>query len=223
MRVNLASDPRVIAVAGLLDRSEHEVVGLLHWLWSWADAHTENGIAVGVSCAWITRMTGVGGFCEALVEVGWLEFTDNAMRIPGFDQHNGTSAKARANGAKRVAKFKAKQKPQPEPVPEEAPKRKKHGKVAPLVDLLSGEFKHLLKGPKSQAVKDWVNHLNQRLSKTYTDIGAARLLKRIDGMTDDDLFRGVEFSIDGNYMKLVIPNNERTNAGKPKRPEEYPE
>jgi hypothetical protein len=225
MRVNLPSDPQVIKISRLLDCSEFKVVGLLHWLWGWADAHTEDGRAVGIDCLWINRQAGVEGFCEALVQVGWLLMHEDGIEIPNFAHHNGASAKTRANTARRAANFKNRQTPTTngpkEPVRTEKP-RKTFGKVDPIVKLLEGPYAHLLIGDKEEDLKLWVNHLSQRLPKTYSDAGARALLKRIDEMDADELHSGVEFSLESNYQKLVVPKEYKKNDG-PKRFEEYPE
>ena len=228
MRANLSSDPHVIKVARLLDCSEFKVVGLLHWLGSWADSHTEDGKAVGIDCKWINEQAKEPEFCNALLEVGWLILHEDGIEIPNFAHHNGASAKSRANTARRVAKHKAKTQAGyvPKPAQKAAPRtRSKTSKTQPLLTLLQGEYRHLLEDEeKAQSLKDWIDHLNQRLTKTYSDGGANALLKRIDEMTADELQRGVEFSLEGNYQKLVIPkeyHGQQRQSGP--RYEEYPD
>lgn len=104
MRVSLATDPAVIGMATSLDRSEFEVVGMLHHLWSWADAHSRDGHADGVTGKWINRFIQCDGFADAVVKVGWLHITDTGIVFPDFDRHNGQSAKARGLAASRKQK-----------------------------------------------------------------------------------------------------------------------
>ena len=212
MRVNLTSDPQVIKESRLLDCSEFKVVGLLHWLGGWADSHTEDGRAVGIDCAWINRQTQTEGFCEALVDVGWLIMLDDGIEIPKFNHHNGSSAKSRANSARRAANYKTRQKatPREQPKPKEKPKpkpRAKFPKIEPLMVLLreGGEFAYLLESDKKECVTQWVNHLNERLPKAYSAPGAKALLLRMDEMSLEDLERAVEYSLEGNYQKLILP------------------
>ena len=210
MRVNLSSDPQVIKVARLLGCNEHMVVGLLHWLWGWADSHTEDGKAVGIDCAWINRQAQTEGFCEALAKVGWLVMLEDGIEIPNFDHHNGTSAKSRANSARRAASYKTRKKVQPEEKPKakEAKKLKaKYPKVEPVLSLMrqDQEFAYLMESDKSTYVEQWVNHLNERLIKAYSKPGAKALLQRISNMTTDELQRAVEYSLEGNYQKLCLP------------------
>lgn len=48
MRISLAEDPAVIAMAAVLGESEFTIVGRLHHLWGWADVQSRDGHARGV-------------------------------------------------------------------------------------------------------------------------------------------------------------------------------
>lgn len=227
MRVNLTSDPQVIKVSRLLECSEFKVVGLLHWLWSWADTHTEDGRAVGIDCVWINRQTGTEGFCEALVSVGWLVMHEDGIEIPNFSTHNGSSAKSRANGAKRAASFKARKAQPPvtnepkTPVRTRKP-RKTYGKVDSIMTLLDKEFSHLMEGEKAKSVSTWVAHLAEMLNKPYTERGARTLLTKLDQMPANYLAECVDFSLQNNYQGLFPPKQQH-GQGQPSKPkfEEY--
>lgn len=215
MRVNLASDPAVIQMADKLDSSENEVVGLLHAIWSWADGHTEDGTASGVSLRWLDRFLSKPGFANAMVECGWLEVTDNGLVFPGFERHNGKSAKKRAQTKNRQQSYR-----NAESVTEASPEKrreeksinkpkaaKSHGKIDPLVKLLQGEFEALAKNSdKRESLKTWLAHLKERLTSKYSESGARTHLKRIDEMSPEDFSKAVEYSTESNYQKLIIPN-----------------
>lgn len=106
MRTNLDTDPRVSEIATSLAIPELHVVGCLWKLWSWADAHSLDGNAIRVTSVTLDRYTGVEGFAEALRKAGWLEGRDSALTFPRFAEHNGQTAKTRADNAKRVAKHR---------------------------------------------------------------------------------------------------------------------
>mgnify|MGYP003627777804 CR=1 FL=1 len=213
MRVNLTSDPAVIKVSRLLDCSEFKVVGLLHWLWGWADTHTEDGNAVGIDCVWINKQAGVEGFCEALVDVGWLEMHKDGITIPNFSSHNGASAKSRANGARRAANFKAKKEETPiYNAPAKPIRTKKVKKTVRKTDeiekLLASEFPHLLNEDKAEATKTWMAELAETLKKPYTERGARQLLKLMDDMSPEELTASVAMSLQRNYQGLFPPNKQ---------------
>ncbi len=104
MRSNLDEDPAVISIAETLKIPEVYVVGLCWKLWRWADEQTINGCAHGVTDSWVDRYTGATGFAQAMVKVGWLDFTNGSMSIPKFDRHISNSAKSRALSQRRMEK-----------------------------------------------------------------------------------------------------------------------
>jgi len=105
MRSNLWDDPRV---AGLCDRSnasEAAVIGGLYWLWSSADQHSIDGVMLGLTSRLIDRKTGIKGFGDALIAIGWIADHPEGIRIVRFEEHNGRSAKRRC--AESVRKMSA--------------------------------------------------------------------------------------------------------------------
>lgn len=101
MRGNLWDDPRIARICDITDQPEAMVVGALYWLWASADQHTEDGLLPGLSTRAIDRKTGVAGFADALIQIGWLADHPEGVRIVKFTEHNGASAKRRAEDAKR--------------------------------------------------------------------------------------------------------------------------
>jgi hypothetical protein len=102
MRVDLATDPAVIQIAALTELDEDAVVGKLYRVWAWADAHTTDG-RLGCGLTVVDRMARHDGFAAAMESVGWLAVDDRGVYLPGFEKHNGKTAKARAQNAKRMA------------------------------------------------------------------------------------------------------------------------
>lgn len=104
-RVDLPTDPAVIAMAAALDCDEFDVVGRLMAFWAWADRHvSENGHAPSVTGKWIDRAFRCDGFAQAMASVGWLVIDATGVTIPRWSRHNGTSAKDRALAADRKRK-----------------------------------------------------------------------------------------------------------------------
>ena len=101
MRVDLADDPAVIAMACTLGLDEFGVVGRLHKLWTWADKHCSSGHAKGVTFVWIDRYIGHEGFAQSMEDEGWLALDAGGVEFPNFDRHNGKSAKTRAEATER--------------------------------------------------------------------------------------------------------------------------
>jgi len=103
MRTNLWDDPRVASLCDALSCDEARVCGGLFRLWSLADTHSTDG-RLQYSAAALNRKVGIDGFAEAMQAVGWLASVDGLMTLPRFDEHNGRSAKRRAQEAMRSAK-----------------------------------------------------------------------------------------------------------------------
>jgi hypothetical protein len=107
VRTNLWDDPRIGQLCELTDQGEAAVIGGLYWLWATADEHSADGLLLGMTTRTIDRKTGIQGLGKALVTIGWLKEGDDGVTVERFDEHNGASAKQRAQTAKRVSNHKA--------------------------------------------------------------------------------------------------------------------
>lgn len=101
MRTALAHDPAVIAIALDLDKSEFEIVGMLHHIWSWADSQSQDGHIKRVTEKWLDRFVHCDGFSKSLESAKWLVIGSDGIEFPNFGKHNGESAKKRAEAAER--------------------------------------------------------------------------------------------------------------------------
>lgn len=102
METTTPDKPEVVAMAVRLKMKDQDTVtGKLVRLWAWADQNSVDGHAVGVTRAFVDRLVACQGFAAALEAVGWLAGPDGAIDFPGFDRHNGDSAKKRAGEARK--------------------------------------------------------------------------------------------------------------------------
>lgn len=106
MRIDLAADPAVIRIRRATGIDADAVVGKLHRLWSWADAHTADGFAAGLDAEWVDEFAGCQGFAAAMAAAGWLEVDTNGVRFANFERHNGQPAKVRALRKTRMERFR---------------------------------------------------------------------------------------------------------------------
>lgn len=106
IELELPDKPEVHSIASMLNIDPDAVVGKLIRIWQWFDKHTTDGNAFGVTYSLPDRISGVSGFAEAMVFVGWLEQNDKTLTMPKFDRHTSNSAKTRAQTQKRVAKLR---------------------------------------------------------------------------------------------------------------------
>lgn len=99
--------PEVWAIATRLGIDADAVVGKLLRIWAWFDTQTVEGNAPSVTKALLDSKVSVSGFCQAMIEVGWMIEEGGRISLPNFDRHNGKTAKNRALTSKRVAEHKA--------------------------------------------------------------------------------------------------------------------
>jgi hypothetical protein len=79
-------------------------LGALVTLWCFADAHAdENGVLLGYDAAAIDERVKLPGFCESLPS-DWIDISDEWVKLPDYQEHNGSTAKARAQTTKRKRK-----------------------------------------------------------------------------------------------------------------------
>lgn len=101
MRVDLRAHPKIVRLATGLNSDRFRVIGGLHAVWCIFDAHSSDGILDGYSQATLDDLIGWAGFSAQMIAVKWLLDDGSSLAMPEFDEHNGKSAKARAQDTKR--------------------------------------------------------------------------------------------------------------------------
>ena len=98
--------PEVHQLAEMLNIDPDAVVGKLIRIWIWADQQLRSCYAPVVTHSLIDRISCISGFANALESVGWLARKTGEIVFVNFDNHNGTTAKARALAMKRMQRFR---------------------------------------------------------------------------------------------------------------------
>jgi hypothetical protein len=101
MRTDLRNHPKVVRIASALKADRLRVVGGLWAVWCTFDVHSEDGTLEGYTLAAIDEDIGWRGFGKAMHAVGWLIQKESGLEVPEFEEHNGASAKRRAQETKR--------------------------------------------------------------------------------------------------------------------------
>jgi uncharacterized phage protein (TIGR02220 family) len=118
MRMDLQTHPKVVRIASALSADKYRVIGGLHAVWSVFDAHCEDGRLNGYTPEAMDSIIGWPGFSAAMQSVDWLVTADGpSLLMPRFDEHNGASAKRRADDAERKRRARASE-DRPPPVPD---------------------------------------------------------------------------------------------------------
>ena len=106
VRTVLPTDGRLKIVSRTCHASTVTAFGALVTLWCLADSHAApNGELVGYTKEDIDALVCLPGFCDAL-PADWIDITGEFVKLPDYQEHNGTSGKTRAQAAKRQRKHR---------------------------------------------------------------------------------------------------------------------
>lgn len=84
------------------------VLGGLAQLWMHADSFARDDDTLDITSDEIDQLAGIDGFANVL-PIDWLEILNaHSVKLPGFQEHNGTEAKRKALTAKRVTRHRDK-------------------------------------------------------------------------------------------------------------------
>jgi len=101
MQKSLPRDPRVVRISSALKADRLRTVGGLLSAWCLFDEQTEDGKLEGYTPELMDEIVGFPGLAQAMESVGWLEIGDGFLVVPRFEEHNGQSAKRRAQDSDR--------------------------------------------------------------------------------------------------------------------------
>ena len=101
MRADLSTHPKVVRMMSALKADRLRIIGGLHAVWCLFDMHSEDGILEGYTVEALDDLIGFPGFSSSLESIGWLESSGDHLALPRFEEHNGQSAKRRAQEAER--------------------------------------------------------------------------------------------------------------------------
>ena len=104
------SKPEVLRIARIMGITPDDAFGKAMRFWLWLDGVSVDGRVDGLAPHDVDAVLNARDFCNALMQVGWLEYDaqNECLIVPHFDRHNGESAKARALRARRQAKWRQK-------------------------------------------------------------------------------------------------------------------
>lgn len=216
MRVSLADDPAVITMARRLGASAYEVVGLLHSVWSWANLHTEDGVARGVKGDWLDNKFEREGLAEAMKDVGWLLEDDEGITIPKFDRHNGHSAKARAQATerKRLSRIQRDKSVTREDKRTEDKKPKPKKVPAWQAVLAEAEFEELRDSASFlSTLDDLRQYRRERGLAAYKAMGYRSLFRKVVENGAVAFAKAVESTISNNHQGVFFNGQTSNKAG----------
>lgn len=177
MRTDLLTSPKVVRMASALKADRFRIAGGLLSVWSLFDSHSLDGLLSGYSLETLDDLAAWPGFSAAMESVGWLEQNDQGLELPRFTDHNGASAKRRAQDADRkreVRKVSASEADKKETREEKRREEKKREKQdqdqKPLAAAQPEWIKQLVAlGADPKHCKDWMAVRKQKRAPAPTD------------------------------------------------------
>ena len=183
MRVDLFTHPKVVRISSALKADSLRTVGGLMSVWCLFDAHSVDGRIEGYTPETLDDMLRWPGFAEQMIAVAWLEQDGEALVLPRFDCHNGTSAKRRAQDADRkkaVRKTSASQADEKRTREEKRREEEKKDQVATAPDLFPGidpvvvaDFRKLRASKKAPITETAVDGIRREAAKAGVTLEAA--------------------------------------------------
>lgn len=101
MGKDLLTHPKVVRMSSALRADRLRTVGGLFAVWCLFDTHSADGQLSGYTPEALDELVGFPGISSAMEAVGWLSHDDEGVSLPRFEEHNGQSAKRRAQETDR--------------------------------------------------------------------------------------------------------------------------
>jgi len=209
MQKSLPRDPRVVRISSALKADRLRTVGGLLSAWCLFDEQTEDGILEGYTPELMDEIIGMPGLAMAMNAVGWLDIEGDCLRVPRFDEHNGQSAKRRAQDVvRKMSARKADKVPQTKQTKSGLEKNREEKSIIPpnpqggLVLEVEESFK-----PDHQKIA--VGQLLGRRESTQWNTEEIRLLKSLGIIHPDDMalmqdFYGADIPKDDDRRRTTI-------------------
>lgn len=158
MRKTLPADPRIVRIMSALKADRFRTLGGVLSAWCLFDDQTEDGRLDGYTPEVFDEVVGFPGLARAMESVGWLEIGHNFLAAPRFSEHNGQTAKRRAQDAVRKLSARKADIPRTESGLEKRREEKsiKQTNKHPFYD--DPEFTQLLETFRSQSMRthNWI-------------------------------------------------------------------
>jgi len=101
MRKSLAGDPRVVRMMSALKADRFRTIGGLFSAWCLLDEQTEDGLLENYTPQIFDDFLGFQGLANAMILVGWMDESPQGLVAVNFTEHNGKTAKRRAQDSVR--------------------------------------------------------------------------------------------------------------------------
>jgi hypothetical protein len=238
MRTDLWDHPKVVRIVSAIcpqsvrDLSARcRVIGALYRTWSLADCHSSDGILDGYTAEALDAAIGIEGWAENMQHVGWLIVEAQRLIVPRFEEHNGVSAKRRADDAARKKRVRKTSAECPQTNGQNADQRRVEKRRVlrgkPLKpQAVTIEALTIPASLDTQEVRDaiaeWIEYKRKRRESYKEPAHLDRLLAEFAPFGPMQFVQSVSYAIARNYAGLPEPNRgraARVGAGQSHDPE----
>jgi hypothetical protein len=203
MRKSLVTDGRIVRMMSALQADRFRTIGGLLSAWCLLDEQTEDGGLDGYTRDAFDEFVGFPGLASAMISVGWLIETPEGLMAPNFTEHNGATAKRRAQDS--VRKMSARQADKCPQSSGRKPEQEKRREEKSNKEIKRGE-------EFENAFRKWRNHLAQ-LNKPLTETTEDATRMSLEHMTDEKAVEKIMYSIEGGYARLYEPKPVHETSG----------
>lgn len=211
MRRSLLTDPKVVRIMSALQADRFRTIGGLFSAWCLFDEHTEDGQLDGYSKEVFDEIVGFRGLCQAMIDVGWIEESAQGLTAINFTEHNGRTARKRAQDS--VRKMSAREADK-KAANERTRKEKKRKEIT---------HTHQGEGPPEELSQDWDRWMRFRESvdgRPMDPIQADAVLMDLGRRGTEKARRDIDFSIQKGAKTILDSDNDWTKrhggSGKPR-------
>lgn len=174
MRSELQTHPKIVRILSATKADKFRVVGGLHAVWSVFDQHSVDGVLFGYTPETLDHIIGWEGFASAMIAVKWLSFDgEETLSLPEFDEHNGQSAKRRAEDQKRKRNGR-KTENSPESVHSESGQSEDKKRTREEKRREEVKEKNMSGKPDDSQAEEVIDYLNEKANRSFQK-GAANL------------------------------------------------
>lgn len=194
VRTALPTDGRLRIVSRKCHASTVTCFGALVTLWCLADTHTdENGVLTGYTADDVDALVSIPGFCNSL-PTDWIDLSGEFVKLPNYQQHNGSTGKSRSQAAKRQTLSRSNR---DKSVTREDKKREEKNKnpIVPSEDVLPASL-----------WAEFVAHRKQ-IGKPLTDLATERMVAKLVKLkaAGVDVQAAVDDSIRNGWQDVFAP------------------
>lgn len=172
MGKDLLTHPKVVRMSSALRADRLRTVGGLFAVWCLFDTHSADGQLSGYTPEALDELVGMPGISAAMEAVGWLSNSEEGVSLPRFEEHNGQSAKRRAQETDRKREDR---KTSASDADKKRTREEKRREEKKSPSLRSGDSANALsvddlvaEGVDAQHAADWLKARKDKGAKTLT-------------------------------------------------------